>query len=190
MNYLIRHSIDDETRKGGWSPAPLTPEGEILANSTRKEINKLNINKIVCSDIVRTKQTANIINMDLNLPIIYDEGLREFNAGVVSGMKYQDAQMLFPVNENDYLNMNFKFPKGETLGDFKKRVLDYYYNVICKTNNTLFVTHRNVISVIYNEINHSVWNFNDKKIIKIPYCSIFEVEKDHIKRIDEKGFSK
>lgn len=190
MNYLLRHSIDDNSRKGGWTPVPLTLEGHILAYRMQSQVNKLPIDKIVCSDIVRAKETADIVNMDLNLPLFYEQSLREFNAGVASGMTYEELERNFPLKKNTYLNMNFKYPQGESLREFKKRILDYYYNVICKTDNTLFVTHRNVISVIYNELNGTTWNFNDKTSVKIPHCSLFEVDKDHIKRIDELDMQK
>lgn len=185
MNYLLRHSIDDNSRKGGWSPVHLNEDGIILAKETAKKLINLPVNQIISSDIVRTKETAEIVNEELNLPITYSKSLREFNAGVAAGMTYAELDRLYPINEKTYLDMNFKYPNGETLGKFKERVLDFYYNVICKTDNTLFITHRNVISVIYNEINHKTWVFNDSKTYRIPHCSIFEVSKNHIKRIDE-----
>lgn len=190
MNYLLRHSIDDNTRKGGWSAAPLTPEGQILALKTKSVINALKIDKIICSDIVRTKETADLVNLDLKLPLFYEHSLRELNVGVASGMTYKEIDRLYPITENTYLDMNFKYPGGETLGEFKKRVLDFYYNIICKCDNTLFVTHRNVISVICNEINGTTWNFNDKTSIPIGHCSLFEVDDKHIKRIHDKTATK
>lgn len=190
MNYLLRHSIDDDTKKGGWSASPLTAKGIFLAYKAKPIIERLPINCIVCSDIVRTKETADIINLDMGLPLYYEHSLRELNVGVASGMTYKEIDRLYPITENTYLDMNFKYPGGETLGEFKKRVLDFYYNVICKCNNTLFVTHRNVISVIYNEINGTTWDFNDKTSIPIGHCSLFEVDDKHIKRIHEREIYK
>ena len=176
MIYLLRHSIDDNTRKGGWSSAPLTPEGIHLAKQTIEKIKDLNINKIVCSDLIRTKQTCEIINNKLRLPVTYTSELREFNAGIVSGMKYDEAERLYPVPENAYKDMNFKYPQGETLGEFRNRVINYYNRVIKHSDNILYITHRNVISVIYNHLNKTQWNFLDNKTIKIPHCSLFEID--------------
>lgn len=175
MIYLIRHSIDDNSRKGGWSSAPLTLDGIKLAEVTVQKLKRLHINKIVCSDLVRAKQTCEIINRVLKLPVEYSQELREFNAGVVSGMKYEDAERLYPVGKNDYKDMNFKYPQGETLGEFKDRVIKYFNNIMLKQENILYITHRNVISVIYNHLKHTEWNFLDNKTIKIEHCSLFQI---------------
>lgn len=184
MNYLLRHSIDDNTRKGGWSKAKLTKEGVSLAKKVAEELKLFDIERIVCSDLVRAKETAKIINKVLNLPVTYVSELREFNAGLVSGMKYDKANKLYPVKVNDYKNMNFKYPKGETLGEFKTRIEDYYKNIIKNYNKTLFITHRNTISVIHNYINKTEWNFNDKNSIDISPCSLFKVCKGSISKIN------
>ena len=183
MNYLLRHSIDDNTRKGGWSRARLTREGVSLAREMAIKLQALDIDRIICSDLVRAKQTAKIINKVLKLPIIYISDLREFNAGVVSGMRYDKANRLYPVKVDDYLNPDFKYPNGETLGEFKNRVEDYYKNIIVNYDKTLFVTHRNTISVIYNYINKTEWNFNDKKTVDISHCSLFKVNNKIISKI-------
>lgn len=184
MNYLLRHSIDDNTRKGGWSRAKLTKDGIKLAEEVAKKLKNFHFDRIICSDLVRAKETAKIINKELKLPIFYTDELREFNAGVVSGMKYDKANKLYPVKVNDYKNLDFKYPKGETLGEFKSRVEDYYKNTIKNTDKTLFVTHRNTISVIYNYINKTEWNFNDKKTIDISHCSLFKVSDRGISKVD------
>lgn len=175
MIYLLRHSIDDNTRKGGWSSAELTEDGVKLAQEIVEKLHKLRIDKIVCSDLVRAKQTCEIINKKLNLPVVFVQDLREFNAGVVSGMKYDEADRLYPLPPQVYKDMNFKYPNGETLGEFKNRVIEFYNNTIKQSDNVLYITHRNVISVIYNYINNSEWNFLDKKTIKIQHCSLFAI---------------
>lgn len=185
MIYLLRHSIDDNTKKGGWSDAILTPEGVELAKQTIAKIKQLNINKIVCSDLVRTRQTCEIINQELKLPVSFTSELREFNAGIVSGMAYDLADKLYPLPANAHKDMNFKYPNGETLGEFKNRVLKYFNNTIIHSDKVLYITHRNVISVIHNYLNKTEWNFIDKSTIKIPHCSLFKVDcqKDAIERI-------
>lgn len=184
MNYLLRHSIDDNTRKGGWSDAKLTNKGIALAKEISKIIPKLDIESIVCSDLPRAKETCEIINETLKIPVRYTKELREFNAGVVSGMEYGLIERLYPTRPTDFLNKNFKYPNGETLGEFQNRIEKYFVNTISNSDKTLFVTHRNVISVIYNYINHTTWNFIDKTTIQIPHCSLFAIENNCISRID------
>ena len=63
--YLIRHGKDDNTIRGGWSDTPLTEQGklevEILANKLSNDLS-LNITQIFSSDLMRAKQTAEIIS--------------------------------------------------------------------------------------------------------------------------------
>ena len=183
MNYLLRHSIDDNTRKGGWSNAKLTIEGIQLAHNIIKDIKQYHITKIICSDLERAKETCEIINKELQLPVVYSDLLREFNAGITSGMTYDQIEKEYPTSYEDYMNKDFKYPDGETLGNFQNRIIQYYNTYVKMTDNTLFITHRNVISVIYNYINNTEWNFLDKTTIKIPHCSMFEVNKNTIERI-------
>ena len=72
--YFVRHGEDDEKYRGGWSELPLVQLGIDKANKLGKYLNKhcneYNIEKIISSDLTRTKMTAEIINTYLNLPLI------------------------------------------------------------------------------------------------------------------------
>lgn len=182
MIYLLRHSTDDNSIKGGWSKVKLSKEGKVLAKQTAKILQNYSFEKIICSDLVRAKQTCKIINQTLNLPVTFVKDLREFNAGIVSGMNCEKANKLYPICEKDYNNMDFKYPKGETLGEFKKRIIYYYNNTMKLQNNVLFITHRNVISVLYNYLNNTKWAYINKKSIPIKHCSLFKINENAIKK--------
>ena len=98
--FLIRHGEDDERYKGGWNRLPLISRGKRqvskLANYLEKRQKDFKIEKIISSDIVRTRQTAKIINNKLHLPIEYTRKLREMNNGVLAGMKVKDAIKQYP----------------------------------------------------------------------------------------------
>ena len=60
MIYLIRHGLDDERYIGGWSDIDLVQEGyKQIEDATQYIVdNKLVINKIISSDIKRTRTTS------------------------------------------------------------------------------------------------------------------------------------
>ncbi len=54
------------------------------------KIVSLNIDNIISSDLVRAKETAQIINEKLHLPVRFDSRLREINFGNLQGRLIQD----------------------------------------------------------------------------------------------------
>ncbi|OGD24816.1 hypothetical protein A2819_01065 [Candidatus Azambacteria bacterium RIFCSPHIGHO2_01_FULL_40_24] len=95
-----------------------------------KEIGKLipwfrkkNIDLIFSSDILRTKETAQIIAGALNKKIIYDKRLREHNFGAYNGRTHKEWHALFGGNKTDQYAI--KPPGGENLKDVQKRMTDF-----------------------------------------------------------------
>lgn len=74
--YMIRHGEKIGEEKG------LTKRGEKQTKSLAKRLNKLNITKIYSSDLSRCKETAEIINKKLRLPVKYERALREIPSAV------------------------------------------------------------------------------------------------------------
>jgi probable phosphoglycerate mutase len=73
---------------GGNTDWPLTELGKEQAHNIGKNIKDLLENKkriIYSSDLLRTKQTAEIINQYLGSEIIYRQDLREINVGEAKG---------------------------------------------------------------------------------------------------------
>ena len=98
--YFVRHGDDDEKYRGGWSELPLIQVGIDKANKLgkyfKKNLNKYNFEKIISSDLTRTKMTAEIINTYLDLPLTMDDRLRENNNGKLAGMLNSEAIKKYP----------------------------------------------------------------------------------------------
>ena len=146
--FLIRHGEDDERYKGGWNRLPLISRGKRqvskLANYLEKRQKDFKIEKIISSDIVRTRQTAKIINNKLHLPIEYTRKLREMNNGVLAGMKVKDAIKQYPGVYFRALKMNERYPGGESPIEFRERVIKSFNELVeeNKEHETIaFVTH-------------------------------------------------
>ena len=68
--YLIRHGMDDDTVRGGWSGHGLTPAGAAQARALAEEIAAARIQPacIYSSDLPRAAETAEILSRHLGCP--------------------------------------------------------------------------------------------------------------------------
>lgn len=153
--YLIRHGMDDDSVRGGWSDSPLLPEGirqiESLAESLRAD-QKLNISFIYTSDLLRARQTADILSHTLNLPVVSLPEFREVNNGILAGMKNDQAAMLFPGLYWNQLEWDEAYPGGESPAVFYERISVAWQKLKTQIrrldSNVVLVTHGGVINVI------------------------------------------
>ena len=174
---FIRHGKDDDRYRGGWSDLDITDEGKKQAEELSKHLenNNLNIKKIITSDLKRAVSTANIINEKLNLSIESDPNLREMNNGDLAGMLNDEALTKYPGLFFNTLDMNEKYPNGESPIEFYNRIKDWFnetYNSYKDQDGSIIiVTHAGVINIIYYIVNNLEWS-NKSKTIKIDNCSM------------------
>lgn len=88
---LLRHGETIENTKHilqGLMPGNLTDNGRKQADEIGKKLknSEYSISSIICSDIQRCKDTADIVNSHLNLDILYSSLLRERDWGSATGM--------------------------------------------------------------------------------------------------------
>jgi isoleucyl-tRNA synthetase len=139
--FIMRHGGAESNSTGKISSKvddidPLTTEGRKQVFDSAQEIKNKNIDLIIFSDFMRTKETAEIVKKELNISddnFIPDARLRELCAGEFNGKKWID-----------YPHFLKAAPVGaESFTDVKKRVGSLMYEIENKyTNkNILFVTH-------------------------------------------------
>lgn len=96
--------------------------------------------KIYCSDLARSRESAQILGRRWDLaPIICPE-LREVNMGLWEGLSYEEVSLLHPEKAAQWAtaSLTFRFPKGEGLRDLKSRVLSAYQKLIEENADNLF----------------------------------------------------
>lgn len=183
MIYLLRHGLDDERFIGGYSDVTLEEEGIRQIKDARDFIirNNLNIDKIYSSDIKRAKQSAEIINERINVPIIYTKELRELDKGDLTGLEKYYAYRKYP-EFNNLKDVLKRYPNGESMQDLYDRVNLLLQKL--KDNNSLFVTHRGVINMFYYILNNIKLDM-DKKKFNVTHGSIhkLDINNKKIKRI-------
>lgn len=183
MIYLLRHGLDDERYIGGWSDVDLIEEGVKQIESSAKYIidNKLDIRKIVSSDIRRAQSSARIVSKKLNMEFEITDKLRELDKGIYTGVL---SNSLSEEEKERIKNLSIydKYPNGECMLDMYNRCKIFLEN--CKYDNTLLVTHRGIINMIYYIFNDIPLDM-DKKKFNVTHGSLHEMDinKKYIRRI-------
>ncbi len=181
--YLIRHGKDDDSVRGGWSGTPLTDTGTEQINQLADFISdrqkKLNIVRIFSSDLLRARQSAEIIAVRNGLDVTYLPSFREVNNGELAGMKNSDALKKYPNLFWKKLEWEEKYPNGESPRDFYERIekaWGQFRLAVKKSNgNVALVTHAGVIEVILSLVN-GVEFTNKTKRFSTPNAVLIPVE--------------
>lgn len=93
--YLMRHGETDYNKKGliqGQLDVPLNENGIRLAKLTRDGFRRegLSFDLAYCSPLIRARKTAEILLEGTDMPVIYDERIREMNFGEGEGVLLKD----------------------------------------------------------------------------------------------------
>ncbi len=143
MSLLItRHSQTDWNLKRkiqGKSDIALNETGIEQAKEVAKKLSNEPIDLIICSPLIRARQTAEIINGDRNIPIIYDDSISEIDYGEFEGMEV--AKFNLPAFWNYHCNNGYQ--SAENIKDFFKRVYEFLDRQATKQpkKNILLVAH-------------------------------------------------
>lgn len=148
--FIIRHGQTNwniERKMQGFTDIELNETGIMQATNAREQINKCDIDLIICSPLKRTKKTAEIINKDKKLPIIYDRDIIERGYGDLEGTYVNKEE-----DTEDYwnYNKNVKINHGESVVDICNRVWNFLDKLKEKYSekNILLVTHGGTAKVI------------------------------------------
>lgn len=175
--YVLRHgrNIHQTDLKDvcyGWPddeiPCELDEVGIKEVTLSGLKLKDCGIDLIYSSDILRTRQTAEIVApiLDIN-EIKFNQKLRDLNWGVFAGGPKKDA-LSFYEGKNRMID---RPEKGESWGDLQKRIEEFLKNLENKyeNKNILIVSHGDPILFLEAFVND--WNLeniieNRKNMIK------------------------
>ncbi|UCE06345.1 MAG: histidine phosphatase family protein [bacterium] len=145
------HHVNNLT--GGWTDTPLTDLGYRQAEATAKRIAFLTTNKefvLYSSDLLRAKQTAEIISYKLGIKITFSKQLREINNGVAVGKTKEWANEHRNVTSGESFSIDYReFDKGESWREFYNRICNFMKIVLEKDEEQiLIVSHGCAIGYI------------------------------------------
>jgi probable phosphoglycerate mutase len=155
MIYLIRHAEPlRESREKiflGYSNPPLSPHGIRQARSLARVLQGRQIEAVYCSDLQRSKQTAEIIAAGLQVDVKSQVGLREISLGEWEGFTFGDVRQKYPAEYEKRGKdiVNYRPPGGESFADLAGRVLPAFAKIAEETaGNIVIVGHAGVNRVI------------------------------------------
>lgn len=149
--YLIRHGETDsnkEKRIAGSTDLPLNEVGISQANEVAEQLKNTQIDYIVCSDLLRAKQTAEVIQKVTGAKIIIDNELRERHYGIVEGQLSKDIQ---PVATYKYEG---KPEGGESYQEVEERIHASFLNhkKDFQGKNILIVSHGGALRTLMKRL--------------------------------------
>lgn len=169
MIYFLRHGLDDERFVGGWSDKDITDEGVEQVRKTMEAMESKGIipKHIISSGITRANTTASMLGQYYDLKVKKDYRFREQNKGELNGILKTDASKLF----SEYLSeidIETKFPGGESLVDLYIRIKELIDDISSLEGDTIIVTHRGVINMLYYLLYHIPLDMDKEKFSVTP----------------------
>lgn len=165
--YLIRHC----EAEGQPPEAALTERGFKQAIQLADLFTGISINRIISSPFVRTIQSIEPLAKRLNLEIETNDLLTE---RVLSSENLSDWLEKLRSTFEDF---DLKFEGGESSNEAVKRIISVVEEVLnSEAENTIIVTHGNLLSLLLNHYNNH-FGFEDWKALRNPDVFLLKKEK-------------
>jgi alpha-ribazole phosphatase len=152
--YLMRHgdSRQDQVKRYiGQADVLLNDIGRTQASYWHKALAEIPLERIFCSDLSRSLETARIIADDRSESIQPLQKLREINLGAWDGLSFDEVKNLYPTEfERRGADLaTYRTPGGECFADVAARVVPLFMEIArASTGNLLIVGHSGVNQVI------------------------------------------
>jgi len=134
--WLIRHGQTDWNLSGRWQgqaeQAPgLNSTGRAQALTIPRSLPNARFSAIYSSDLLRARQTANLIAVPLGVDVTLEPRLREMNLGAWEGMLSSDIEAQYPLEleRRRRSPLQIPAPNGESLFEVAERVLAAAYEI-------------------------------------------------------------
>lgn len=113
LTQTISMTVDD--------PSHLTEEGRRSVEAVAGALKKIGIDHIVSSDLIRTKETAEVIGGATGAEVVFDPRLRELNHGDFHGKKVPDYIAYYDTRGLN--RVDHAVEGGEKIPDLRQRVM-------------------------------------------------------------------
>ena len=125
---MARHGETDDNREPlrfqGWRDTPLNQTGRRQAEVLAERLRGQGIASLWSSDLVRARETAEIVGARLGIEVKLDRRLREANRGRWEGRLFRDVAREEPELFDRWMKAGpgWRFPGGESLPEQQERV--------------------------------------------------------------------
>lgn len=139
-NYNVLGLCNDDPKDN----VHLTEMGMHQAEQAAEKLKHVKIDRIITSELLRTQQTAKIINKYHNVSITSNAKIND----IKSGFNNQSVEAYMQATHHDRLHS--KVNGGESLLEYKQRVITFLQEVIKeKQENTLVIAHEETMRIFY-----------------------------------------
>jgi probable phosphoglycerate mutase len=159
---LTRHGETAWNREGrmqGWAPTALTDRGHDEARTLGAHLaDAYDVDRLVASDLVRTRQTATHVADALGLEPTLDPAWRERDFGTLQGLLRAEIRERFPeysLRERGAAAASARPEGGESFHDARDRVADAWSNLrgtLAPAETVVVVAHGGVIKLLVGHL--------------------------------------
>jgi probable phosphoglycerate mutase len=159
---LTRHGETEWNRQRriqGWAPAPLSEAGREQARALGAYLaDDYDVDRLVASDLRRTRETARLVNRSLDVPVRFSRGWRERSFGVYQGLSYEALFAGYPefaVEELGIAAVETEPEGGESLLEARERILDAWTTLLddlAPDETVAVVTHGGSLYVLLGHL--------------------------------------
>ncbi len=170
--YLVRHGAviaDNRRRFLGQMDVPLNQEGFGQAEALQDRLKAAIFNRIYCSDLSRSRDTAMIIAGDRHVTVIPRHDLREISLGFWEGCAMDNIATRYPKAFRAHGEgiEHYRPPGGENFADCRTRTLSAVEEILAHSEgDVVIVGHAGVNRVILCEA------------LAIPLANLFKIGQD------------
>jgi len=156
--YLLRHGDcrqDGIKRYLGQSDLPLNTSGQAQALNWQRELAETPLQRIFCSDLSRSFETASIIAEKQNCQVQPLARLREINLGSWDGLSMAEVRRRHPAefHQRGAELVSYRTPGGECFADVAARVVPLFEEIIhAVSGQVLIVAHAGVNMVLLSHV--------------------------------------
>lgn len=184
MAILVRHGEtfnNRDLRFQGFNDGPdaqLTPKGREQARAVRDVVKRMPFDVVWASPLGRARETAEIIVQGRNLPILFDDRLREVDFGELNGLSLKDYFVGRGRSKTDWWadNWDVPYPGGESFEQLYARVADFAAMCRERTESTmLIVSHSTPLKMSLALME----NRDPKELLPlyVPNCGAYRADK-------------
>ncbi len=170
--FLLRHAPTEWNAQGriqGRDDSPLTAEGEALAEAWGRALAGRGIDRMLVSDLGRTRATAERVNRCVKIPLALDARLQEQDWGRWTGRRREEIV----ANDPDFAvqaerGWRFRAPGGESRLQVYGRAAAALSEAAARHpgEDVLVVTHEGVIRVLTYRLSGRLYYSYEPKLLE------------------------
>jgi broad specificity phosphatase PhoE len=161
---LIRHGQSTWNAAGRWQgqgDPPLSELGRSQARSLARELAAEVPTRLLASDLVRARETAEILGRELGLEVELESGFRELDVGEWSGLTAPEVHRRWPDEVARFLDgdLDLRAGGGESWRELRVRALGAFERWAGRSSGSVaVVTHGGLLrSLLGLELRNAQW---------------------------------